>query len=93
MAKKISKQAQYVDILQKDGIAFDACKVLAFTFDDAFGFSRLHYLLMAEPERKYYIFDVIDGGPVQVVCPAEAAEHICKAASMAGGSKTTPKLI
>jgi len=98
MAKKITKTArkdQYRAIMEKDGIRFEDCRVLAFTFERPLGPETFHLWLMLDQRRpKYYLFDCW-GKTAQVIIQNDDAvsEIVCDIAIRADGKKTTPNLI
>ena len=95
MAKKstkTSREQQYRDILAKDGIRFEDCRVLSFVFEYPIKTELFHYGLMAE-KPDYYIFDCWDKNANVVVPKDETNEaHITLIAEQLGGQKTTTNL-
>lgn len=93
--KKPTRKEEYRAILEKDGIRFEDCRVLAFTFERAKGPETFHFWLMLDERRpKYYLFDCLEK-KAQVIIPNDDAvsEIVCDIATRADGKKTTPNLI
>ena len=98
MAKKVQKTArgdQYRAVLEKAGIRFEDCRVLAFTFLSDLGPQYCHYdMMMADPRPKYHLIDCV-GETVYIIVPGNDAENerMCiQLAEANGGRKITPKL-
>ena len=92
-AKKETRESQYRAILERDGIRYEDCKVLAFAFETDGGPGIFHYKLMRTMYHVYYIFDCM-GNIAQVVSPKnqDIEQKIISLAENVGGKKTTPKL-
>ena len=95
MAKKSTKttrEQQYREILAKDGIRFEDCRVLSFVFEYPIKTELFHYGLMAE-KPDYFVFDCWEKY-ANVVAPKDEpnAAVIIAIASKNGGEKTTPNL-
>lgn len=93
--KKTARMEQYRAIMDKAGIRFEDCRVLAFTFERAKGPETFHFWLMLDERRpKYYLFDCWEK-TAQVIIPNDDAvsEIVCDIATRADGKKTTPNLI
>lgn len=89
---KTSREQQYRDILAKDGIRFEDCRVLAFVFEQERRPEIFHYALMDE-KPDYYLFNCWDNNAHVVVPKDETnAAHIKLIAENLGGHKTTPNL-
>ena len=95
MAKKSTKTTReqaYREILAKDGIRFEDCRVLSFVFEYPIKTELFHYGLMAE-KPDYYIFDCWDKNANVVVPKDETNDaHITLIAEQLGGQKTTANL-
>ena len=92
-SKKTLRVEQYRAILEKDGIRYEDCQVLAFVFDTLRQPEHFHYDLMAQ-KPVYFVFDCW-GNNANVVVPKDdknAAKIIAIAANL-GGQKTIPNLI
>lgn len=98
MAKKSTKQTreqEYRDILAKDGIRYEDCRVLAFTFERPLGPETFHlHLMNADPRPEYHLFDCWEK-TAQIIIPNDesTAARIQELAEQVGGHKTTPNLI
>lgn len=93
-SKKTTRESRYREILMADGISFDDCRVLAFSFEVEKAAETLHLSMMnAERRPEYYLFDLI-GTLAQIVVPndGENAQRIQAIAADYGGQKTTPNL-
>lgn len=97
MAKKSSKATReqvYREILERSGIRFEDCNVLAFAFKQERRPELFHFgLMLHEPRPVYYLFDCF-GETAQVIIPNDPEnERMCiQLAESCGGSKTTPNL-
>lgn len=97
MAKTSTKKAlqdQYRAILEKDGVRYGDCRVLAFVFERAMGPETFHlHVLNAEPRPKYHLFDCFDL-MAQVIIPNDdkIAARMVELAIEIGGKKTIPIL-
>lgn len=93
--KKTARKDQYRAIMDKAGIRFEDCRVLAFMFERPLGPETFHLWLMLDERRpKYYLFDCWEK-TAQVIIPNDYAvsEIVCDIATRADGKKTTPNLI
>lgn len=97
MAKKATKTTrgdQYRAILERVGIRFEDCKVLAFAFKQERRPELFHFgLMLHKPRPVYYLFDCWDKY-ANVVVPKDEknAAVIIAIAEKDGGEKTTPNL-
>lgn len=84
---------QYRAILERDGIRYEDCKVLAFSFETDGGPGIFHYKLMHPLSPVYYIFDCMDN-IAQVVIPKKQTieQKIISLAENVGGKRTSPVL-
>ncbi len=94
MAKKITREAQYRDILEKGGIGWTDCRVIAFSFPKEKAPEILHFELMAPPRPRYYLFDAY-GNNANIVIPKDDENEriICAIAERCGGERRTPNLL
>lgn len=98
MAKKsnrATRKDQYRDILKKDRIRFEGCRVLAFTFERPLGPETFHlHLMNADPRPEYHLFDCLEK-TAQIIIPNDepTAARVKDLAEQVGGKKTTPNLI
>jgi hypothetical protein len=92
-AKKETRELLYRSILERDGIRYEDCKVLAFVFETESGPQIFHYKLMHPMRPVYYLFDFMEK-IAQVVIPKnqDIEQKIISLAENVGGKKTTPKL-
>ena len=93
--KKPTRKDESRAILEKDGIRFEDCRVLAFAFDGPGGPEIFHFGLMLDLRRpEYYLFDCWEK-MAQVIIPNNDAvsEIVFDIATRADGKKTTPNLI
>lgn len=90
--KKPTRGDAYREILAKDGISFEDCRVLSFVFEDERQPHYFHYRLMDE-KPDYFIFDWWEKY-ANVVVPKDATNdaHIILIAEALGGQKTMPNL-
>lgn len=96
MAKKTAKLTReqvYREILGKDGIRFEDCRVLSFVFQYPRWAERFHFDLMAQ-KSVYFLFDSWEKY-ANVIVPnnEQNAAVIIAIAENNGGEKTTPNLI
>lgn len=97
MAKKTAKltrEQAYREILDRAGIRFEDCTVLAFGFKQELRPELFHFgLMMHEPRPVYYIFDCWDKY-ANVIVPKDEknAAVIIAIAEKDGGEKITPNL-
>jgi hypothetical protein len=84
----------YREIVEKEGLKWEDCKVLAFEFDGPEGPEILHYGLMFPLRPVYHLFDRF-GNVAYIVVPKDPEnERMCiQLAESCGGSKTTPYLL
>lgn len=92
MAKKVTREQQYRDILAANGIMFEDCTVLAFVFEKLSGPEHFHFDLM-EQKPAYFLFDCW-GNNANIIIPKDGnnAARIIEIAKLNGGHKTTPDL-
>ncbi len=93
--KKTARKDQYRAILEKDGIRFEDCRVLAFTFERPLGPETFHlHLMNAHPRPDYHLFDCYEN-MANVIIPADEqiAARVQELAEQVGGKKTTPNLL
>ena len=96
MAKKSSKATasdQYREILARDGMNFDDCKVVAFEFESASGVDVFHFELMYPLRPVYHIFDGWEN-VAQIVIPKDAENErmLRQLAESCGGLFVKPRL-
>lgn len=95
MAKKIKTTLadQYREILAREGLNFDDCKVVAFEFGSEYGVDIFHFELTYPLRPVYHIFDGWEN-VAQIVIPknAENERMLEQLAESCGGEKTTPNL-
>lgn len=97
MAKKTGKTTReqvYREILERIGIRFEDCTVLAFVFKQKFRPESFHFgLMLHEPRPVYYLFDCWEKY-ANVIVPKDEnnAAVIIAIAEKDGGEKTTPNL-
>ena len=97
MAKKTAKSTReqvYREILDRAGIRFEDCTVLAFAFKQEKRPELFHFgLMLHEPRPVYYLFDCWDKY-ANVIVPKDEknAAVIIAIAEKDGGEKTTPNL-
>ena len=92
--KKVSRKDKYRAIMDKDGIRFENCNVLAFAFKHEKRPELFHFgLMLHEPRPVYYLFDCWDKY-ANVIVPKDEknAAVIIAIAEKDGGEKTTPNL-
>ncbi len=98
MAKRNAKSTRkqtYREILDRDGIRFEDCRVLAFTFERPLGPETFHlHLMNADPRPEYHLFDCLEK-MAQIIIPNDepTAARVQELAEQVGGKKTTPNLI
>ena len=97
MATKSNKKAlqdQYRAILEKDGVRYEDCRVLAFVFERPMGPETFHlHVLNAEPRPKYHLFDCFDlMAQVIISNDDKIAARVEELAIEVGGKKTSPIL-
>lgn len=97
MAKssKTPRIEQYRDILAKDGIRFEDCRVLGFAFENPLGAETFHlHLMNAGPRPEYHLFECLEK-MAQIIIPKDepTAARVQELAEQVGGKKTTPNLI
>ena len=94
MAKKQSKEFEYRTILDRRGISYQNCQVLAFYFERAKGAETFHLNLMMDSRRPlYWLFDCVGNNGIVITSKdAENAAIISDIASRNGGVKTIPDL-
>ena len=93
--KRTARKEQYRAIIEKSGIRFEDCRVLAFTFEYPKGPEMFHlHLMLADPRPKYHLFDLFEQ-IAQIVIPNDesTAARVQELAEQMGGKKTTPNLI
>lgn len=97
MAKKTDKTTReqiYREILERSGIRFEDCNILAFAFKQERRPELFHFgLMLHEPRPVYYLFDCWEKY-ANVVAPKDEqnAAVIIAIAAKNGGEKTTPNL-
>ena len=96
MAKKSSKATtadQYREILAREGLNFDDCKVVAFEFGSEFGVDVFHFELTYPLRPVYHIFDGWEN-VAQIVIPknAENERMLEQLAESCGGESVKPRL-
>lgn len=92
--KALTREQEYREILTKDGIRFEDCRVLAFVFERERQTEIFHYdLMLREPRPAYHLYDCF-GVNANVIVPDDAnnAANIIAMAEKIGGHKTTPNL-
>lgn len=99
MVKKIKTTLsdQYREILARDGMNFDDCKVVAFEFGSEWAVEIFHFELTYPLRPVYHIFDGWDNETehvAQLVIPKDAENEraLIMLAESCGGIKRTPKL-
>ena len=93
--KKTARKDEYRAIMDKLGIRFDDCRVLAFAFERPLGPETFHlHLMNADPRPEYHLFDCWEK-TAQIIIPNDesTAARIQELAEQVGGKKTTPNLI
>lgn len=93
--KKTARKEQYRAIMDKAGIRFEDCRVLAFTFERPLGPETFHlHLMNADPRPEYHLFDCWEK-TAQIIIPNDepTAARVQELAEQVGGHKTTPNLI
>ena len=93
--KKTARKEQYRAIMDKSGIRFEDCRVLAFTFERPLGPETFHLHLMNAYQRpEYHLFDCWEKTAQIIILNDEStAARIQELAEQVGGHKTTPNLI
>ena len=97
MAKKTGKttrEQMYREILERVGIRFEDCQILAFTFKHEKRPELFHLgLMLHKPRPVYYLFDCWEKY-ANVIVPKDEnnAAVIIAIAEKDGGEKTTPNL-
>lgn len=95
MAKKIKTTLsdQYREILAREGLNFDDCKVVAFEFGSESGVDIFHFELTYPLRPVYHIFDGWEN-VAQIVIPknAENERMLEQLAESCGGSSVKPRL-
>ena len=97
MAKKTSKATReqiYREIIEKEGLKWDDCKVLSFAFKQERRPELFHFgLMLHEPRPVYYLFDCWEKY-AYVIAPKDEknAAVIISIAEKDGGEKITPNL-
>ena len=90
MAKNVSREQAYRQILESRGIRFEDCWVLGFMFNGATHNYLFHYELMHKIDLKYHLFDSWGKYAVVIAPDDEAnANAIIDLATQNGGQKTT----
>lgn len=84
----------YREILERSGIRFEDCNVLAFAFKEERKPELFHFgLMLHEPRPVYYLFDCWDKYAYVIVPKDEKnAAVIIDIAEKDGGEKRTPNL-
>lgn len=93
-AAKLTREQVYREILERAGIRFEDCNVLAFAFKQERRPELFHFgLMLHEPRPVYYLFDCWDNY-ANVIIPKDEnnAAVIIAIAEKGGGEKTTPNL-
>lgn len=89
MAKKVSREQVYREILESRGIRFEDCRMLSFFFSVESWAKLFHYGIMMERVR-YHLFDSWGLYAVVIAPDDEAnANAIIELATQNGGQKTT----
>ena len=91
-SKKLTREQEYRQIMEKDGRRFEDCRVLSFVFEYPMQTELFHYGLMAE-KPDYYLFDCWEKN-ANVIVPADEqnAAVIVGIAEKNGGKKTITNL-
>ena len=84
----------YREILERSGIRFEDCNVLAFAFKEEWLPELFHFgLMLHEPRPVYYLFDCWDIYAYVIVPKDEKnSDVIIAIAEKDGGEKRTPNL-
>ena len=94
LVKKSTREQVYREILERAGIRFEDCNVLAFAFKQERRPELFHFgLMLHEPRPVYYLFDCWDKY-ANVIVPKDEqnAAVIIAIAEKDGGERTTPNL-
>lgn len=96
MAKKIKTTLadQYREILAREGMDFDKCKVVAFEFGSEWAVEIFHFELTYPLRPVYHIFDGWGDTVAQLVIPKDAENErmLEQLAESCGGESVKPRL-